>query len=147
MGVWPPGVGLQGQASNRLMLLCLRDMVVSDEEKAAGKLSGVSNEDERKRTADEASKRVKMLSKWVDVDSTQISPDGTCLRPGWQPLYRRHELWTGFKMERGNLDRMGSCCQTPRYRDGATRSSEEAAVMVVERRSCVIQPEMWSQPA
>jgi hypothetical protein len=76
MGERPPGVGLQGQASNLLMLLCLRDMVVSDEEKAAGKLSGVSNEDERKRTADEASKRVKMLSKWVDVDSTQISPDG-----------------------------------------------------------------------
>ena len=35
MGVWPPEVGLQGQASNHLMLLRLRDVVVSDGEKAA----------------------------------------------------------------------------------------------------------------
>ncbi len=34
MGVWPPEAGLQEQASNRLMLLRLRDVVVSDQEKA-----------------------------------------------------------------------------------------------------------------
>ena len=37
MGVWPPGVGLQGQAPNPLMLRRLRGAVVSDEEKAANK--------------------------------------------------------------------------------------------------------------
>ena len=40
MGVWPPGACLLGPASNRLMLLRLRGVVVSDEEKAAMKLSG-----------------------------------------------------------------------------------------------------------
>ncbi len=40
MGVWPPGVGLQGQAPNHRLLLRVRDVVVSDEEKAAIKPSG-----------------------------------------------------------------------------------------------------------
>ncbi|MGI9536394.1 MAG: hypothetical protein ACR2PB_04950 [Desulfocapsaceae bacterium] len=40
------------------MLLRLRDVVVSDGEKAAEKLSGGYREDERKRTVDEASKLV-----------------------------------------------------------------------------------------
>ena len=56
MGVWPPEAGLQEQASNRPMLLRLRDVVVSDGEKAAVKLSGGYREDERKRTVDETSK-------------------------------------------------------------------------------------------
>jgi hypothetical protein len=34
MGVRPPEAGLQEQASNHLMLLRLRDVVVSDQEKA-----------------------------------------------------------------------------------------------------------------
>jgi hypothetical protein len=34
MGVWPPGVGLQGLAPNHLMLLRSKDVVVSDEGKA-----------------------------------------------------------------------------------------------------------------
>lgn len=103
MGVWPPEVGLQGQASNHLMRLCLRGVVVSDEEKAAPKLSGVSNEDERKRTVDEASKWVETLSKGVAVGSALMSSGETCLRPERQPVYRRHDLWTGFGTERGNL--------------------------------------------
>jgi len=103
MEVWPSEVGLQGQASNHLMRLRLRGVVVSDEEKAVLKLSGVSKEDERKRTAEEASKRVETLSKGVVASSTLISSGETCLRPERQPVYRRHELWTGFSMERGNL--------------------------------------------
>ena len=146
MGVWPPEVGLQGQASNHLMRLRLRGVVVSDEEKAALKLSGMFREDERKRTADEASKRVEMLSKGVDASSTLISPGETCLRPGWQPVYRRHEFWTGFSMERGNLGQVGSRYRAICHRGGASRSSDEAPVMGVERRGRVIQSGMWSQP-
>jgi hypothetical protein len=37
MEEWPSGVGLQEQASNHLMLLRLRGVVVSDEEKAVFK--------------------------------------------------------------------------------------------------------------
>jgi hypothetical protein len=68
---------------------------------------------------------VKALSKRVDVSSARISAGGTCLRPARQPVYRRHELWTGFSTERGNLclGREGG------HRGGATRSSEEAPLM------------------
>ena len=97
------GAGLQERASNHLMLLRLKGVVVSDEEKAAMKLSGMLREDERKRTADEASKWIKALSKGVDASSTLISSGGTCLRTRWQPVYRRHDLHTGFGTERENL--------------------------------------------
>lgn len=147
MGVWPPEVVLQGQASNHLMLLRLKGVVVSDEEKVTMKLSGVSREDERKRTADEASKWVKMLSKEVVASSTLMNSGDTCLRPGWQPVYRRHELWTGFSMERGNLIQSFACNGDDWHRGGVARSSDEASVMDVERRGRVIQPGMWSQPA
>jgi hypothetical protein len=147
MGVWPPEVGLQGQASNHLMLLRLRGVVVSDEEKAAVKLSGVCREDERKRTADEASKSVEMLSKGVDASSALISPSETCLRLGRQPVYRRHELCMGFSMERGNLSQDIGLRRLSWRRGGATRSSEEAPVMGVEQRGRVIQPEAGCQPA
>jgi len=35
--------------------------------------------------------------------SSEISRDDTCLRSRWQSVYRRHELNTGFGMERENL--------------------------------------------
>jgi len=60
-------------------------------------------------------------------------------------VYRRHDLITGFSMERGNLGQvfedLNSC-----DRGGATRSSDEAPVMGVERRGRVIQPGTWGQP-
>ena len=134
MGVWPPEAGLQGQASNHLMLLRLRDVVVSDGEKAAVKLSGVYRGDERKRTVDEASKWVETLSKGVVASSTLISSGDTCLRPERQPVHRRHELYTGIDTERRNLV-PGFCSSGDR--GGATRSSVEASVMGVERRGCI----------
>ena len=104
-------------------------------------------EDERKRTADEASKGVETLSKGVDVSSALIGSSDTCLRLGWQPVYRRHDLCTGSSMERGNLGQVVGKRQHSRHRGGATRSSEEAAVMDVERRGCVIQSEPCCQPS
>jgi len=44
--------------SNRLMLRWLMTVVVSDEEKAHGDASGRDQEDERERTADDASKQL-----------------------------------------------------------------------------------------
>ena len=123
------------------MLLRLRDVVVSDEEKASMKMSGTYREDERKRTADEASKRIEMLSKGVTASDTLISPDVTCLRIEWQPLYRRHDLCTGFSMERENLGLESG------HRGGATRSSDEVSVMDMERRGRIIQREERCQPA
>ena len=125
------------------MLLRLRDVVVSDGEKAAVKLSGGSRGDERKRTVDEASKWVETLSKRVVASSTLISSGDTCLRPERQPVHRRHELYTGIDTERRNLV-PGFCYSGDR--GGATRSSVEASVMGVERRGCVIQFVGRSQP-
>jgi hypothetical protein len=69
----------------------------------------------------------------------------TCLRLGWQPVFRRHEHTTGFGKERGNL-LMRLNYLVLLGRDGATRSSDEASVMAVERRGCVIWLETSNQP-
>jgi hypothetical protein len=53
--LWPFDVALRGETSNRLMLRWLKTVVVSDEEKARDIGSGGDREDERERTADEAS--------------------------------------------------------------------------------------------
>ena len=47
--MWPFGVALRGEASNRLMLRWLMTVVVSDGEKAHVEASGGDREGERKR--------------------------------------------------------------------------------------------------
>jgi len=59
----PLGVGLQELASNHLKLLWSKARVVSAKEKAPRKVSGKVQGDERKRTTDEVSKRIRRLSK------------------------------------------------------------------------------------
>lgn len=66
-------------------------------------------------------------------------------------MYRRHELITGLDPERGNLswDAKGKdqAATTMRLntnvqvRGGAVRSSDEEAVIALERRGCVIPSE------
>ena len=56
--MWPFGVALRGEASNRRMLRWLKTVVVSDAEKAPGEVSGGDREGERERTAEDASKHV-----------------------------------------------------------------------------------------
>jgi hypothetical protein len=46
---------------------------------------------------------VKALSKLELWQSSRKNRDDTCLRTRWQPVYRRHELSTGFGMERENF--------------------------------------------
>jgi hypothetical protein len=96
MGVWPPGAGLQGQAPNHPMLLCSKDRVVSDGEKA-DVIRQVSDE---KMSASESllthRKGFQSLSKRVEVADTLISVDVTCLGSTRQPVFRRHEPITGL---------------------------------------------------
>ena len=47
MKVWPFGVALRREASNRLMLRWLKTVVVSDEETAPEEVSGGDRKDER----------------------------------------------------------------------------------------------------
>jgi hypothetical protein len=63
------------------------------------------------------------LSEGVDASSALINPGGACLRPGWQPVYRRHDLWTGFGMERGNLDQVMGWARVCMLGTGAERSA------------------------
>ncbi len=99
---------------------------------------------------------LQMLSKRVEVGSTLRSMDDTCLRSMRQPVYRWRDLRTGFGTERGNLAWGGKenpqVAHTTREntdthdRGGAARSSDEATVMVVERRGCVMQSDHKRQP-
>ena len=50
-----------------------------------------------------------MLSKQVLASDAWISMDDTCLRSMRQSVYRRHDLTTGFNMERGNLGKLVAC--------------------------------------
>ena len=45
------------------------------------------------------------LSKRVLGNDARKRVGGACLRPTRQPVYKRHDLITGFSMERGNLTR------------------------------------------
>jgi hypothetical protein len=81
----------------------------------------------------------KTLSKRAWGSSARRSVGGAWLRPTRQPVHRRHDLVTGYNTERGNL--------TQCARGGATRSSDEAAVMAVEQRGCVILLASLCQPA
>ena len=86
MGVWPPGAGLQGQAPNHPMPLRLKDVVVSDGEKADvirqvsdGKMSGSESPLTHR-------KGFQSLLKRVEVADARNSVDVTCLRSTWQPI-------------------------------------------------------------
>jgi hypothetical protein len=46
---------------------------------------------------------LKTLPKLGMTIGSRNSRDDTCLRSRWQSVYRRHELNTGFGMERENL--------------------------------------------
>lgn len=48
---------------------------------------------------------LKALSKLESRLRSRKNRDDTCLRSRWQPVFRRHELSTGFGMERENLVR------------------------------------------
>ena len=149
MGVWPPGAGLQGQAPNHPMLLRSKGAVVSDGEKA----DVIRQVSDGKMSASESllthRKGFQSLSKRVEVADARNSVDVTCLRSTRQPVFRRHEPITGLGVERGNLPwgvkgkfqvATTTRANTKTHaRDGAARSSDERAVMVLERRGCVIQ--------
>ena len=93
----------------------------------------------------------KMMSKLKSSINFGISKEVTCLPVLWHPAYRRRELITGVCMERENLSSRcegkspsnGDCKgeSTDAWHGGGTsRSSEEVAVMAVERRGSIVGP-------
>ncbi|WP_206204489.1 hypothetical protein, partial [Pseudomonas viridiflava] len=55
------------------------------------------------KPSEDASLSIQALSKPMSPSSLGISLEDTCLMSRWQRVYRRHELNTGFDMERENL--------------------------------------------
>ena len=53
--------------------------------------------------SDDASSRIKELSKLEPPSSSRMSREGTCLLARWQSVFRRHELNAGFGTKRENL--------------------------------------------
>lgn len=108
-------------------------MVVSDLEKALGEGCQVCFE---KMSASEPlmmhRKESKMLSKPGSPSSPGTSLKETCLLFRRQPVYRWHDLETGFGMERGNLafDVKGNDkWQTPQGRIPMQKSGAEPLVV------------------
>ena len=114
--------------------------------------AGAVERGERKRTVDEVSKSDQMMSK-PRVDPTfGISSVDVLILTERHPACRRRESQPGSCKERENLagdakgkgtsgsNRKADSTDAPE-RGGLLRSSEEAAVMVVERRGRVIDDE------
>jgi len=68
----------------------------------SGRQVCVEEMSESKPTDDASLHRQGAVKTGVAPSST-INRDDTCLRSRWQPVYRRHELSTGFGMERENF--------------------------------------------
>ena len=91
MKVWPFGVALRGEASNRLVLRWLKTVVVSDRGKGAGEASGGDQEGERKLFAEEVSKITWMTSKPGCALDPGMSLAGARLLARRCPAWRRRE--------------------------------------------------------
>ena len=149
MGVWPPGAGLQGQASNHPMLLWLRAMVVSDGEKADMSRQVSDGKMSESKSLTTHRKMISHCQNGRRLPSPGRVWTVTCLRATRQSVFRRHEPITGLVVERENLPwgvkGPPQVATTTRAntktqgRGGAARSSDEGAVIALERRSCVIQ--------
>lgn len=155
MGVWPPGIGLQGLVPNHLVLLRSKDVVVSDGE-TADWIRQVC--DEKVSASEPLMTRRYPFQTLPKQEAAQISwnsVDRACLWATRQPAYRRHELIAGPDAERENLPwnakGTSQVVTTMRVntdvcgRGGATRSSNDESVMDSEPRGCIIPPGVCHQ--
>ena len=155
MGVWPPGIGLQGLVPNHLVLLRSKDVVVSDGE-TADWIRQVC--DEKVSASEPLMTRRYPFQTLPKQEAAQISwnsVDRACLWATRQPAYRRHDLIAGPDAERENLPwnakGTSQVVTTMRVntdvcgRGGATRSSNDGSVMDSEPRGCIISPGVCHQ--
>lgn len=86
-GSRPPGVGLQGQASNHPVLLRSKDVVVSDRGNVIRKGWQVSIEKlSESEPTDDASLVLQVLSKPQISMLCGMNRDETCIRARWQSV-------------------------------------------------------------
>lgn len=153
----PLEVAVQAEASNHPLLLRLRDVVVSELGKGRARPSQVriveSNASEplmkcRKRRKDVKTGGESLLrdQSGGDLFTVQAASGikaarmrSRLLRGTWEPVTpmpREKRKWRSHKCESTDAG----------YRDGAACSSDEGAVIALERRGCPIQPETRGQP-
>ena len=147
MRVWPLAIGLQEQVANHHKRRWSKARVVSVMEKAP---EGVRCETGRRTTVNCRSS-VETAQKTSKLES-DVAPGSVWPLPAYGPDGVRHRgsviLIRALMLNYGNLrwrwQAKGTSSQgkadnsNAPPRDGAVRSSDEAAVMVVERRGCVI---------
>ena len=152
----PPAIGLQEQVANHRKLRGSKARVVSVTEKAP---RGVRWETGRRTTVNcrPSVESAQTTSKPV----SDVAPGSVWPIPAYGPggVWHRGSaiLFEALTLNRGNLRRRCEAKGTSRQceadssdalpRDGAARSSDEAAVTVVERRSGVIQQAWEINPA
>lgn len=145
----PLEAACQEEASNRPLLLRLRDVVVSELGKGAGMTaSGAYQGDERKRTVDDVSKR----SRCCQNRESPVVPGQVCGEP--EACAGGSRYIGGMTLIQASTWNVGTCMVDVKgqsqvviptmantkaaCRGGAARSSGEASVMDVERRGGVI---------
>lgn len=149
MRVWPLEVGLQDLASNHHELLWSKAMVVSVVGKGTLKCQvrfKKMNESEQPMTCRKANQLTSKPNSVVDSGQIQTAPGyglGGVRCRGCMILFQAlvwnvGTCWFNAK-ERGDSLTRNSASTNVNQRGGAIRSSDEAAVMVVERRGCIIQ--------
>lgn len=98
-----PEVGLQGQASNRPVLLRSKGVVVSDWGNGIARCQVRIEKMSESEPSMTHRYYLKVLPKPGLTIGLGSGRDETCLRSRWQSVYRRHELNSGFGTERENL--------------------------------------------
>ena len=130
--LWPFGVALRGEASNRLMLRWLKTVVVSDEEKA----HWMRQVGTRKASESEPLSRCRKQSRWHQNLGAWGCPGMSLAGAVYWPGGARHgggaSLVCGFHAERGKA------AADTASAGGPARSSGEAPVIGAGRRGRLI---------
>jgi hypothetical protein len=145
----PLAIGLQEQVANHRKRRWSKAWVVSVTEKVPIEVSGV---DQRRRTKVNCRSSVE-TAQMTSKPGSDVAPGIVWSKPAYEPDGVRHRgsvtVILALMLNCGNLrwqcQAKGTSPQGEAEtsdvppRDGAARSSDEAAVMAVERRGCVIQ--------
>lgn len=155
MKAGPSVSGYRPWYQTTVKLLGLRVLVVSVDGKGSvkGQVScrKMNASEPLKRRGSPPGRKDYMMSEPTSSILVGKSMGATCLLPMRHPAYRRHESMGGVCTERENLSlrcegKASSCRHSKgdttdaRHRGGTLRSSDEVAVMAMERRGRIIWP-------
>jgi hypothetical protein len=103
--LWPFGVALRGEASNRLMLRWLKTVVVSDEEKAHEMRQVGIRKASESEPLSRCRNQIRRHRNWGAWGCSRTSLAGARVLARWCPAWRRRE--PGLRLSRGTWE--GGC--------------------------------------